>query len=129
MQRMAIAGVIALKPEIIVLDEPTSQLDPQGTEEVFRAVQRLSREGMTVVLVEHKVEKVALYCNRVMLLDGGKLIDFAPPESVFSRDDLMQFGVAPPVYTRVCRELNAKRAGSPHFPVTLEEACEVLKGR
>lgn len=128
-QRMAIAGVIALKPEIIVLDEPTSQLDPQGTEEVFRAIHRLSEEGMTVILVDHKVEKIARFCNRVMLLDEGKLIQFAPPASVFSREDLMRYGVVPPVYTRVCRELNAKRDGSSHFPVTLEEACEVLKGR
>jgi energy-coupling factor transport system ATP-binding protein len=128
-QRLAIAGVIALKPEIIVLDEPTSQLDPQGTEEVFRSIHRLSEEGMTVVLVEHKMEKIARYCNRVMLLDEGKLIQFASPASVFSREDLTRYGVAPPVYTRVCRELDAKREGSPHFPVTLEEACEVLKGR
>ncbi|PRX40183.1 energy-coupling factor transport system ATP-binding protein [Planifilum fimeticola] len=128
-QRLAIAGVIALKPEIIVLDEPTSQLDPRGTEEVFRAIHRLSEEGMTVVLVEHKMEKIARYCNRVMLLDEGKLIQFASPASVFSREDLTRYGVAPPVYTRVCRELDAKREGSPHFPVTLEEAREVLKGR
>ncbi|GAA5347092.1 energy-coupling factor ABC transporter ATP-binding protein [Planifilum fimeticola] len=128
-QRLAIAGVIALKPEIIVLDEPTSQLDPQGTEEVFRAIHRLSEEGMTVVLVEHKMEKIARYCNRVMLLDEGKLIQFASPASVFSREDLTRYGVAPPVYTRVCRELDAKKEGSPHFPVTLEEAREVLKGR
>jgi energy-coupling factor transport system ATP-binding protein len=128
-QRLAIAGVIALKPEIIVLDEPTSQLDPRGTEEVFRAIHRLSEEGMTVVLVEHKMEKIARYCNRVMLLDEGKLIQFASPASVFSREDLTRYGVAPPVYTRVCRELDAKREGSPQFPVTLEEAREVLKGR
>lgn len=84
---------------------------------------------MTVILAEHNMEKIARYCNRVMLLDGGKIIDFASPASVFSRADLTRYGVVPPVYTRVCRELNAKREGSPHFPVTLEEACEVLKGR
>lgn len=129
MQRLAIACVIVLKPEIIVLDEPTSQLDPQGTEEVFRAIQQLRGEGMTVILAEHKMEKIARYCDRVMLLDQGRLIDFAPPAALFSRADLMQYGVAPPVYTRVCRELNARREGSSHFPVTSEEACEVLRGR
>src|SRR5690606_1072997 len=129
MQRMAIASVIALQPEILVLDEPTSQLDPQGSEGVFRAVHRLREEGMTVILAEHNMEKIARYCNRVMLLDGGKIIDFASPASVFSRADLTRYGVVPPVYTRVCRELNAKREGSAHFPVTLEEAGEGLKGR
>ena len=84
---------------------------------------------MTVILVEHKMEKIARYCNRVLLLDEGKLIQFDTPAAVFSREDLMRFGVAPPVYTRVCRELDARREGSSHFPVTLEEACEVLKGR
>lgn len=129
MQRMAIASIIAMKPEIIVLDEPTSQLDPEGSEEVFRAIQSLSREGITVVMAEHKMEKVAQYCNRVMLLQNGRLIDFDKPDKVFSRDDLENYGVAPPVYTRVCKALGIKKAGTPYYPVTLEEAEEALGAR
>ncbi len=69
MQRMAIASIMAMKPEVIILDEPTSQLDPQGSEAVFKAIQSLSKQGITVIMVEHKVEKIAAYSDRVMLLD------------------------------------------------------------
>lgn len=127
MQRLAIASMIAMKPEIIVLDEPTSQLDPQGSEEVFRAIQSLSNEGMTVIMVEHKMEKIAQYCHRVMLLDHGNLIDFDTPEKIFSRDDIEVHGIQAPVYTRVCKALNMKKADSSFYPVTLDEACEALR--
>ncbi|WP_019119822.1 energy-coupling factor ABC transporter ATP-binding protein [Brevibacillus massiliensis] len=126
MQRMAIASIIAMRPKIIVLDEPTSQLDPQGSEEVFRAIQSLSREGMTVIMAEHKMEKVAQYADRVLLLHEGRLIDFDRPEKVFSRDDLDQYGIAAPVYTEVCKALDAKIAGEPYYPATLDEACKAL---
>ncbi|MFM1651410.1 energy-coupling factor ABC transporter ATP-binding protein [Brevibacillus sp. B_LB10_24] len=126
MQRMAIASIIAMRPKIIVLDEPTSQLDPQGSEEVFRAIQSLSREGMTVIMAEHKMEKVAQYADRVLLLHEGRLIDFDRPEKVFSRDDLDQYGVAAPVYTQVCKALDAKQAGEPYYPATLDEAFRAL---
>lgn len=126
MQRMAIASMIAMKPQVIVLDEPTSQLDPQGSEEVFQAVQNLSRAGMTVVMVEHKLEKIAQYADKVLLLDDGKIIDFDRPDKVFSRDDLEEYGMTAPVYTRVCKALNVTKSESPVYPVTLDEACEVL---
>ncbi|MDP4083301.1 MAG: ABC transporter ATP-binding protein [Bacillota bacterium] len=128
MQRMAIASIIAMKPEIIVLDEPTSQLDPEGSEEVFRAIQDLSKQGITVILAEHKMEKMAEFCNRILLLDDGKVVDFDVPEKVFSRDDLGEHGVNAPVYTRVCKALNKKKAGTNDYPVTLEEAVRVLGG-
>ncbi len=122
MQRMAIASIVAMEPEVIVLDEPTSQLDPQGSEDVFRAVQALSKRNITVIMVEHKVEKLAAYSDRIMLLDGGKLVDFDTPQKIFSRDDLEERGVCPPVFTRICRTLGKKIAGSDCYPVTLEEA-------
>lgn len=123
MQRLAIAGIIAMKPEIIVLDEPTSQLDPQGSEEVFQAVEKLSREGMTVLMVEHKIEKIAAYADQVLLLHAGKLIAFDKPSKVFSQADLADYGIVPPVFTRVCKDLNITTADG-LFPVTLEEAYD-----
>jgi len=128
MQRMAIASIIAMKPEIVVLDEPTSQLDPAGSVEVFQAIRSLSAQGITVIMAEHKMEKIAEYCQRVLLLHEGKIVDFNTPEVVFSRDDLADYGVTAPVYTRVCRALGVKRAGSPHYPVTLAEAEKALRG-
>jgi energy-coupling factor transport system ATP-binding protein len=129
MQRMAIASIIAMKPEILVLDEPTSQLDPAGSEEVFRAIQSLSQQGITVILAEHKMEKVAQYCQRVLLLHDGKVVDFDTPEKIFSREDLEDFGVCAPVYTRVCKALGVKKDGTDVYPVTLEDAEKALRGK
>ncbi|HEM4084589.1 TPA: ATP-binding cassette domain-containing protein [Streptococcus suis] len=126
MQRMAIASIMAMKPEVIILDEPTSQLDPQGSEAVFKAIQSLSKQGITVIMVEHKVEKIAAYSDRVMLLDQGKLIAMDTPQAVFSRPDLEKYGVAAPTFTRICKQLGMKLPGSSYYPVTLEEASQLL---
>ncbi len=126
MQRMAIASIIAMRPDIIVLDEPTSQLDPQGSEEVFKAVHKLSKEGMTVVMVEHKIEKIAKYSDRVMLLNEGELIDFDIPEKVFSRDDLRKYGVKEPSYTEICKRLSLVNPKTGLYPATLEEAYDLV---
>lgn len=122
MQRMAIAGIIAMQPQVIILDEPTSQLDPQGREEVFQAVQKLARQGITIFLVEHNMEKIAEYSDRVVLLDDGKLIAADTPQRIFSRDDLEAHGVEAPVYTQICRRLDLKDESTGCYPVTLKEA-------
>ena len=88
MQRMAIASIIAMRPKVIVFDEPTSQLDPQGSEEVFRAIQTLSKEGMTILIVEHKIEKLARYCDKIILMHDGIVVDYDVPAKVF-----FQFGI------------------------------------
>jgi energy-coupling factor transport system ATP-binding protein len=126
MQRMAIASIIAMRPEIIVLDEPTSQLDPQGSEEVFKSIQSLSKEGMTVIMVEHKMEKIAKYSDRVMLLDSGELVEYDIPHKIFSRDDLNEHGVVPPAFTKICRGLNIKNEKTGLYPITLEEAYDLV---
>ncbi len=126
MQRMAIASIIAMKPEVIILDEPTSQLDPQGREEVFQAVQKLSKQGITIIMVEHNMEKIAAYSDRVVLLNDGKLIAIDIPQIIFSRDDLSEYGVEPPVFTQICRKLNLKNEETGCYPVTLKEAKSLL---
>lgn len=126
MQRMAIASIIAMRPEVIVLDEPTSQLDPQGSEEVFKAVQALSSEGITVIMVEHKIEKIAKYSDRVMLLNKGQLIDFDIPEKIFSREDLEAYGVEAPAFTQICRGLNIKNEATGFYPITIDEAYDLV---
>jgi len=122
-QRVAIASILAMQPEIIVLDEPTSQLDPQGSEEVFRVVDKLSKTGITIIMVEHKMEKLASYCDKILLLHDGKQIAYDTPEKIFSRDDLEELGVEAPVFTRVCRKLSVcrKEEGKRLYPVTMEQ--------
>ena len=126
MQRMAIASIMAMRPQVMILDEPTSQLDPQGSEEVFKAVQSLAQKGITIIMVEHKMEKIASYSNRVMLLHKGKLIDFDTPQKVFSRVDLESYGVNAPAFTRICKALDLKLPDSGLYPVTLEEATSIM---
>ena len=126
MQRMAIASIIAMRPEVIILDEPTSQLDPQGSEEVFQAVQALSKKGITIIMVEHKIEKIAQYSDKVMLLNDGKLIHFDTPQQIFSMDNILRYGIAPPAFTQICRGLNLYNKESGLYPVTLDEAQAIL---
>lgn len=121
MQRVAIASEIAMRPDVLILDEPTSQLDPQGSAEVFKVVENLTNEGITIIMAEHKMEKVSQYADKVLLLDNGKIIDYDTPANVFSRDDLLEFGIAAPVVTRVAKALGIKDAQSGEYPVTLAE--------
>lgn len=127
MQRVAIAGIIAMRPKILVFDEPTSQLDPEGTEEVFQVIQNLANEGMTILIVSHKLEKIARFCNKIILLHQGKLVDFDRPQKVFSRDDLINYGIQPPIVTRVCRSLGIRDEKSGYYPVTVEEMQQLVK--
>lgn len=125
MQRVALAGILAMKPEVIVLDEPTSQLDPAGSEEVFAAVDKLAKSGITIIMVEQKLEKLAEYCDKILLLHQGKQIAFDTPEQIFSRADLQSYGVNPPAYTRICQAFGVKKENG-CYPASLKDAL-VLK--
>lgn len=126
MQRVAIASILVMEPDIIVLDEPTSQLDPQGSEEVFRTVDKLADSGITILMIEQKIEKIAAYCDRILLLHQGHQIAFDTPQKVFSRPDLEQLGVQAPVFTRICRALGTTLPDG-SYPVTVEEAANQLR--
>ena len=128
MQRMAIASIIAMRPEVIVFDEPTSQLDPQGSEEVFRAIQTLSKEGMTILIVEHKIEKLARYCDKIILMHDGIVVDYDVPAKVFSNPELEKYQMDYPVFTQICRELCVIKTDG-LYPVTLEDTCQLVRGQ
>ncbi|SES80514.1 energy-coupling factor transport system ATP-binding protein [Salinibacillus kushneri] len=121
MQRVAIASVIALKPSILILDEPTSQLDPQGTEEVFKVIENLTKEGITIIMAEHKIDKMAGYTDRILLIHEGKLIDFDTPAKLFSREDLQDYGIIAPAVTRISQSLGIQNKENGLYPVTLKE--------
>ena len=109
-----------------MLDEPTSQLDPKGSEEVFKAVEALKAQGKTIIMVEHAIEKIAQYSDRVMLFHAGNLIAFDSPRKIFSRDDLSQYGVEAPVYTQICKQLSLCESDG-LYPVTFERAYQLLQ--
>lgn len=106
-QRIAIAGVIAMEPKCIVLDEPTAMLDPRGRREVMETVGRLNREkGITVVLITHHMDEAA-QCQRVVVLDKGHVAADGTPQEVFSQVELMhRMGLASPDSVELCWELN-----------------------
>ena len=125
MQRVAIASVLAMEPEILLLDEPTSQLDPQGSEEVFHTVELLAKTGITIFMIEQKMEKLASYCDRILLLHDGKQIAFDTPEKIFSRPDLEDLGICPPYATRYCKGQNILRPDGT-YPVTVEDVQKLV---
>ena len=122
-QRVAIASILAMEPEVLVLDEPTSQLDPQGSEDVFQVVEKLAKTGITIIMVEQKMEKLAAYCDKILLLHRGRQVAYDVPERIFSRGDLRELGVEPPVYTQVSKSLSVQRKEGEEliYPVTLKQ--------
>lgn len=108
-QRVAIAGVIAMQTECIVLDEPTAMLDPKGRDEVMQTIKRLNKEmGITVVLVTHFMDE-AVQADRVVVIDGGKMVMDGAPKEVFSQvEKLRGFGLDVPQSTELCHNLGIK---------------------
>ena len=126
MQRVAIASVLVMRPDVMILDEPTSQLDPEGSDEVFKAVETLTGSGITILMIEQKIEKMAAYCDRILLLHKGKQIAFDTPQKVFSMSDLNDYGIQAPAFTRICKAEGVTLADGT-YPVTVEEAAGVLR--
>ena len=125
-QRVALTSILVMEPRVLVLDEPTSQMDPIGTREVFGMINELADRGLTVLLVEHKVEWVAAFADRVIALDGGRIIAQGAPEDVLTDPILAEKNFGLSRYTVAARA--AAQAGlwpeGRRLPVTLEEAVE-----
>jgi len=123
-QRVAIACVLAMEPEVLVLDEPTSELDPVGSEQVMQVIARLNRElGKTVFLVTHDMEFVTQYADRVFVMHEGKLLADAPPREIFSQPDLLRNArIRPPQICEVAFELQKLGYEIQDMPMTIEEA-------
>ena len=128
-QRLAIASVLAMQPRILFMDEPTSNLDPIGKEEVFELARKLNREeGLTVIVAEHESEVLAAYADRIVVLHEGKIVMVGTPTEVFSRgDELAKIGIRVPQATDLALAL--AKSGTNNLPVTTAEAIEWLEAR
>ena len=126
-QRVAIAGVIALEPKCIVLDEPTAMLDPRGRRDVMETVEKLNREkGITVVLITHHMDEAAR-AQRVIVLDKGKVKADGTPKQVFSQVEMLhEIGLAAPDPVELCWLLRQKGAQLPLDALTPEECAQAL---
>lgn len=126
MQRVALASVLVLEPDILIIDEPTSQLDPQGTESVFEIIKMMKDKKKTIILVEHKIDLIAEYADEVLVLRGGKLIAGGDKAQVLSDISLMEQGVQLPQMAILGSRLKEKGFPISEIPVTEKRAVEII---
>ena len=129
MRRVAIAGILAMEPAILVLDEPTAGLDPLGRKELMNLFKKLHQSGMTIVLVTHLMDDVAEYANQVYVMEKGRLVKSGKPCDVFQDVVFMeevQLGV--PKITAFCKRLADRGVSFKRLPIKIEEFKESLNG-
>ena len=129
MRRVAIAGILAMEPAILVLDEPTAGLDPLGRKELMNLFKKLHQSGMTIVLVTHLMDDVAEYANQVYVMEKGRLVKYGKPSDVFQDVVFMeevQLGV--PKITAFCKRLADRGVSFKRLPIKIEEFKESLNG-
>ena len=128
-RRVAIAGVLALNPSYLVLDEPTAGLDPRGREEILGEIGRLykERENLSVILVTHSMEDVAKHANRLLVMDKGRLIMDGRPKEIFSREEELEaIGLSLPAVTRLMRRLKKGGWDIDEKSLTVDEAVKSI---
>ena len=113
-----------MDPEILVIDEPTSQLDPEGTEGVFEIIHMLKEQGKTIILVEHKVDLMAEYADEMLVMHEGELIAKGETHAVLSDLSMLKKGAMLPQTVLLTRELERQGIIFPHIPVTKKECIE-----
>ena len=127
-QRVALASIIAMNPDILVIDEPTSQLDPKGTEDIFKIINLMANEGKTIILVEHKLELIAEYSENILVLDEGEIILSGKANEVLNNKILLEKEIGMTQYSMLAYEL--EKSGKVEFeeiPITKEKTVELLK--
>ena len=127
-QRVALASIIAMNPDILVIDEPTSQLDPKGTEDIFKIINLMANEGKTIILVEHKLELIAEYAENILVLDEGEIILSGKANEVLNNKILLEKEIGMTQYSMLAYEL--EKSGKVEFeeiPITKEKIVELLK--
>ena len=127
-QRVALASIIAMNPDILVIDEPTSQLDPKGTEDIFKIINLMANEGKTIILVEHKLELIAEYAENILVLDEGEIILSGKANEVLNNKILLEKEIGMTQYSILAYELEkAGKAKFEEIPITKEKIIELLK--
>ena len=127
-QRVALASIIAMDPDILVIDEPTSQLDPKGTEDIFKIINLMANEGKTIILVEHKLELIAEYAENILVLDEGEIILSGKAEEVLNNKILLEKEIGMTQYSILAYELEKSgKVELEEIPITKEKTVELLK--
>ena len=127
-QRVALASIIAMNPDILVIDEPTSQLDPKGTEDIFKIINLMANEGKTIILVEHKLELIAEYAENILVLDEGEIILSGKASEVLNNKILLEKEIGMTQYSMLAYELEKSgKVELEEIPITKEKIVELLK--
>jgi energy-coupling factor transport system ATP-binding protein len=128
-RRVAIAGVLAMNPKVLILDEPVAGLDPKGRTHLMGLITRLNTEGATILMITHSMDDIAEHAKRVLVLSGAKLLMDGMPAQVFSREkELRDIGLDLPAVTRIASLLRAKGADIPQDIITLEALEHAVAG-
>lgn len=127
-QRLAIATVLAIDPEVIVMDEPTAQLDPLGKSQVLEVIGKLKHEGKTIIITSHEIEELVYFADRLVVLHDGKIVLEGSTEEVLREVDLLKsIGVDPPSVTELAHLLKMRNIFScEKYPVTIHEAIKLF---
>lgn len=126
MQRVALASVIVLDPDILIIDEPTSQLDPEGTESVFAVIRALKERRKTIILVEHKIDLIAEYADEVLVMREGRVIAAGEKEEILSDMSLLEQGAALPQVAILGSRLKERGFPIARIPVTEKQAAQLI---
>ncbi|MEC0201079.1 ABC transporter ATP-binding protein [Paenibacillus lautus] len=126
-QRVALASIIVMEPDVLVIDEPTSQLDPKGTEEVFKIIELMKKKGKTIILVEHKIELIAEYADNVILLSEGEVAMQGSSQKILTDERALAFGAALPQYSLFGLDMRKRGMDLGSIPLTEKEALEAVK--
>ncbi len=127
-QRLAIAAAIAVQPSLLILDEPTSQLDPVGAEEVFATAHELNQDlGMTIVMASHSAEEMAAFSDRVALVSHGQIVALGSPDEIYAEIEMLEKNdLRPPQVAKTFYSINQRRIVVPKVPVKMEDAFPLL---
>ena len=126
-QRVALAAILVMEQDILVIDEPTSQLDPQSTDDVFEIIQLMRGMGKTIILVEHKMEQIARYSDHVIVLDKGKIVLEGTAEEVFTDYRCEKFHTRLPQWTVIGKQLRDNKVDLKKLPITQEGMAREIK--
>jgi energy-coupling factor transport system ATP-binding protein len=128
-QRVAFASILVMDNKLLVIDEPTSQLDPQGTEDIFEIIRILKKTGKTIILVEHKIDLIAQYCDMVLVMQKGEIVCMGETNTILSNAMLLEKGIEIPEAAMFGYEM--VRAGKPlgAIPITVSHAVELVNNR
>lgn len=126
-QRVALASIIVMEPDVLVIDEPTSQLDPKGTEEVFKIIELMKKKGKTIILVEHKIELIAEYADDVILLNEGEVAMQGSSKEILTDERALAFGAALPQYSMFGLDMRNRGMDLGSIPLTEREAMDAVK--